>query len=239
MRPKRALLADSNQELIACYRALRDSPGEIVRILDQLAINRETFTLVARSQPTSDEERAARVIYLNRTAFNGLWRVNAQGNFNVPFGCKPETRLPDAQRIQQVSEVLSGADFLAGDFRATLDNATIEDIVYLDPPYTVAHNANGFVRYNEIIFSWQDQVALAEWASGFAARGGRVIVSNAAHPSVIGLYSGLHFRALSLDRPSNMAAKTIHRSRTAEMLFASRAVGLVDNVAFPSRGRKG
>jgi DNA adenine methylase len=222
--PGNAILGDTNDELIACYRGLRDEPVQIANALSRLVIDEETFGRIARSQPASDIERAVRLIYLNRTAFAGLWRVNRQGEFNVPFGCKPETQLPSVERVIDVSKVLKKASLYVGDFTEGLGGVETTDVVYCDPPYTVAHNNNGFIRYNEKLFSWADQVRLAEAASSLARRGCRVVVSNAAHWDVVALYDESHFARLLVTRLSNLAADVQWRGAREEALFVSRAL---------------
>src|SRR5258708_20124986 len=103
-RPQAAVLGDINADLIACYRAIRDTPTAVCDVIRQLTIDRGTYANMAARAPLTDLDRAVRVIYLNRTAFGGIWRVNQMGHFNVPFGCKPETMFPDSANISPTSE---------------------------------------------------------------------------------------------------------------------------------------
>src|SRR5699024_9439870 len=105
--------------------------------------------------------RAARFIYLNRTCWNGLYRVNKQGKFNVPIGTKVNVRL-ESDNFMLTSDILKKVDLLISDFENIVDGALEDDFVFADPPYTVAHNNNGFIKYNEKLFSWSDQVRLRD-----------------------------------------------------------------------------
>jgi len=224
IRPKAALLGDINIDLIACYRAIRDTPAALNGILRQLTIDRETYANVSAAKPSTDIDRAARLIYLNRTAFGGIWRVNQMGKFNVPFGCKPETRLPDSSSIERTSEALQAASLYTGDFTIGLNSIEDSDVIYCDPPYTVSHNNNGFIRYNERIFSWADQCRLAESVQALAREGRGVVISNAAHNEILELYSRKLFARVIVFRVSNLAADPKFRGSRQEALFVSRAL---------------
>ena len=203
---------------------VRDQPERLIRRLARLRVSRTTFLAMRQSEPRDPLAKATRFLYLNRTAFNGLFRVNRQGQFNVPFGCKPGTTLCDASAIRTSSRRLRKAHLATSDFRASLDGANHCDVVYVDPPYTVMHNNNAFRRYNEHLFSWTDQLALADLLIRLARIGTRVIVSNANHPSVSALYPRLLFARAALRRPSNVAADPASRCFADELLLLTRSV---------------
>jgi DNA adenine methylase len=225
LRPDKALLADVNPELIATYRAVRDNPDDVIRRLRQLTICKNVFANLRRSSPRSDVSRAVRLIYLNRTAFNGLYRVNSRGEFNVPFGCKPGTKSCDAGALNSASHLLHRADIECQDFRETLQatNPT-SDIIYVDPPYTVKHDNNGFRRYNDRIFTWDDQKDLARLLVTLANAGAKILVSNANHSSIKRLYPTGLFHAVALRRATCMAADSIRRGTCHEALLVSNAL---------------
>jgi DNA adenine methylase len=118
---------------------------------------------------------------------------------------------------------MSGSDLRCSDFRTTLANVVATDLVYCDPPYTVSHNNNGFLQYNENLFSWNDQEDLAAWVCEFAASGGKVMVSNAAHRPVERLYDSLGLQRLRIRRRSRVAASRESRGWRWEFLAVSRA----------------
>jgi len=219
--PRRALLGDVNSELIATFRAVRDCPERIISELGKLRITHRCFDRIRDSRPVDDLSRAVRLIYLNRTAFNGLYRVNQRGQFNVPFGCKPGTRVCDEIAIRTTSRVLRSAELVCQDFRATLSKAKATDVIYVDPPYTVRHDANGFRRYNEKIFSWDDQQDLANILGELVRRGARVVVSNAHHKSVRAVYPNILFHAFGVTRATCMAGDPRRRGVCKEWLLIS------------------
>lgn len=239
-----ALLADLNAELVNCFSVVRDSPDELICRLNQLSLDHDTFDRQRGARMRSAVGRAARFIYLNRAAFNGLYRVNRNGQFNVPFGCKPGTVICDRNSILACSLRLQGAQLMASDFADTMKLATPSDRICIDPPYTVKHNTNAFRRYNERLFSWADQARLATCVAGMAQRGARIVLTNANHCDIRRLYSAKEFLAFGLDRPTNMAARAEKRGRSEELLLLSRGLDLghqkaraILNSHFPSRVR--
>lgn len=156
----------------------------------------EEYYRIRATRPQDCVARAARFIYLCTLAFNGIHRYNLRGEFNVPYGFKDHLDVCDSQKILDCSARLNRATLRHGDFEAILGRAREGDLLYLDPPYTVAHNNNGFVKYNASIFSWADQKRLAEAAKAARKRGCYVIVSNADHSCVRALYRDFKFEAI-------------------------------------------
>ncbi|MHB9144329.1 MAG: DNA adenine methylase [Symbiobacteriia bacterium] len=217
--PESAVLSDTNDELMNAHRVIRDKVDELIDSLSLLSVSNEQFYALRSARPTTDVDRAVRFIYLNRTAFNGLYRVNQQGEFNVPFGCKPGTVICDVAHLKRVSAALHHADLLTTDFEDAVKAATVGDVVYFDPPYTVKHENNGFRRYNEALFSWRDQERLASLAKGLAAAEVHVVVSNAYHEDIRQLYDFL--TPLVVERGSLISAKTAGRTTIREYIFSS------------------
>jgi DNA adenine methylase len=146
-------------------------------------------------------ELAARLIFLNRLCFNGLYRTNSSGNFNVPYGDYPAPTFPSATHLREVSEALKGATLLAGDFETTLSWCGPSDIVFADPPY---HSpGNGFRKYHKLSFSEADQERLALALRAVHERGAIVFATNADHPFVRKLYSWAHAISTSERRAIN------------------------------------
>jgi DNA adenine methylase len=217
--PDRALLSDNNADLIECYTQVRDRPRDLAAALAEIPLEEATYYRIRAEVPSAAFERAVRFLYLNRTAFNGLYRVNAQGRFNVPYGCKPGTKVLDVEQLVATSVALRSAGLAAKDFRSVLRDCGEGDFVYLDPPYTVRHNQNGFNRYNQRLFSWDDQTALAALAQQAVERGATVAISNADHESIRELYAPFDFVYQRVDRLTRMAASARHRGRTSELLL--------------------
>jgi DNA adenine methylase len=217
-RPKRAILGDINERLIETYQVLRDRPKDLIPVLSQWENDEKTYYKVRAAEYADNIWRAAQFIYLNKTCWNGLYRVNRQGHFNVPFGYN-NRRVFDKTHLLEASEVLQNAKLIYCDFQQLLKMATAGDFVYLDPPYTVLHSRNGFRRYNEKLFSWQDQVRLARTARELAHRGCLVVVSNADNEDVLSLYPDFFHQKVS--RHSVLAADPKWRRKTGEALLVS------------------
>ena len=164
-------------------------------------------------------ERAVRFIYLNRTCFNGIFRVNREGVFNVPIGTKEKVSFPK-EFLESVATALQSATIETMDFEDAIGKASKDDFVYADPPYTVKHQNNGFVKYNEKLFSWADQERLARALKSAALRGAAVMLSNAAHKSVQSLYEGFGERQ-TLTRSSVLSGDPAFRGDAAELLLTN------------------
>jgi DNA adenine methylase len=168
-------------------------------------------------RPDCKLEQAARFIYLNRTCFNGIYRVNKQGNFNVPLGSK-NTVVFDHDDFEAVARSLSSTQLTALDFEAVVDRCGEGDCLFVDPPYTVKHNLNGFVKYNETLFAWSDQIRLRDALIRARTRGAEVMICNAHHQSVLSLYkeaANIHV----LGRYSVIAASSKMRRSTTEIMI--------------------
>jgi DNA adenine methylase len=217
LQPRRAVLSDANPELINAYVQIRDAQEELLRSLRKLKNTEADYYAVRDSAPRTPINRASRMLYLTRLSFNGIHRVNLKGEFNVPYGYKTHLDPVDEEHLLSVAKTLKQADLRIGDFEGITGNAESGDVLYFDPPYTVAHANNGFVKYNERIFSWQDQERLAAHARTLADRGCRVIISNADHPSLRKLYEG--FDCHVVKRFSVIAASGSHRREITECIF--------------------
>ena len=222
IKPKRSLLSDKNVELMRAYSQVRDEPEAVIKALRGMRNSESDYYRIRSSRPKGEVACAARLIYLTTLAFNGIYRVNLNGEFNVPYGQKKHLVPCDEVRIREASRLLAGATLAHDDFESALGKATKGDLVYLDPPYTVAHQNNGFIKYNAKIFSWDDQVRLADVARDLSGRGCTVVVSNADHLSIRRLYKG--FSMASIERNSVIAASSSFRSRITECLFYRRGV---------------
>src|SRR5882724_10222435 len=217
--PKRSVLADINGELISTYRAVRNNPAGVTRILRRYAVTPETYYRIRRSEPKSPDARAARFLYLNRTAFGGIYRLNLMGAFNVPYGGGDRTPelLWKTDILEVASKALRVVQLKVSDFEPIVDSAGTGDVVYSDPTYTVAHDNNGFVRYNERNFLWSDQERLADAAFRAARRGAMVLITNAHHASIKQLYRGARFETLS--RVSTVTPYSELRRSVEELLI--------------------
>lgn len=220
LQPETAHLSDKNRELIATYNQVRNNPCAVIKQLSVLQNSENQYYLVRSTSPKSLPERAARFIYLCALSFNGIHRVNRKGQFNVPYGYKTHLTPCAPERINAASELLKKATITCRDFELAVESARKGDVVYLDPPYTVAHRNNGFLKYNAKIFSWDDQMRLAKVAHALAKRGCYVFISNANHPSIREIYRD--FRVLEIKRHSVIAAVSKFRKPITECVFYNK-----------------
>ena len=216
--PDSAVLADVNPRLVETYQALRDEPLELIAVLLNWVNDKETYYRVRSIEFLDVPHRAAQFIYLNRVCWNGLYRVNRQGKFNVPFGNHGRA-VADANHLVEVSQALQGAVVSCGDFEETVAHAEEGDFIYFDPPYTSLHSNNGFRQYNETLFSWEDQRRLGRTAARLSELGCHVVVSNANHDGILELYPGFSHKRVT--RHSVLAANPKFRRVTTELLIAS------------------
>jgi DNA adenine methylase len=222
IQPKRALLGDSNQDLISAYNGIKSDWRSIVSLLQshQDRHSDDYYTLVRSKTPSDPTERAARLIYLNRTCFNGIYRVNQKGEFNVPRGTRNKIILND-DNFEAISGLLKRTKIVLNDFEHLINQAKRGDLVFADPPYTVRHNNNGFIKYNEKLFSWNDQERLARSLIAARNRGARVIATNANHESLRELYENNGFSFLEVSRYSSISANSSSRKRFEELVILS------------------
>ena len=195
LAPARAVLNDANAELIEVYRALRDIPESVMEELDlmQPSVLDEDFYYDLRATSPGSlplARRAARLIFLNKTCYNGLYRVNRAGEFNVPFGryAKPPA-LYNRANLLRVTELLKQAELKSVDFSAALADAHRGDFAYLDPPYVPLSHTASFTRYTKGAFDEQDQRRLADAVHDLVGRGCNVLLSNSDTSLVRELYS--------------------------------------------------
>jgi DNA adenine methylase len=214
-------LSDLNARLIETYQVVRDSPQDLAARLrvHHRKHSKDYYYSIRDVAPRSAIARAAQFIYLNRTCWNGLYRLNLRGEFNVPIGTKTAV-FEDENEFASVARRLAGSQLIATDFETAIDRATDGDLVFADPPYTAKHNQNGFIKYNEKLFSWADQVRLRDALVAASRRGAFVLATNAAHSSIRELYRG-QFDIQRVSRQSVLAGKSSARGETEEFLISN------------------
>ena len=211
LRPDRAILADSNPELINVFQVVRDDPEGLLAALDRHYPHRksETYFYKVRKQNPAElsvVERAARTIFLNKTCYNGLWRVNAKGEFNVPFGKYKNPNLYSAENIAATSALLHGKIVTIGDYRVICEYARKDDFVYLDPPYQPLSATASFTGYTVEAFGESEQKELAVVFRKLDEHGCKVMLSNSATDSVKNLYQGYRLGRVQAKRAINSQA---------------------------------
>ncbi len=218
LEPQKALLSDLNPDLINLYEVVRDRPLELQAELachHQLHCS-DYYYKVRSRKPRGRIKAAAWMLYLNRTCWNGLYRLNRAGTFNVPIGTKSMVCLPTDDFVS-ISKALSDVILKNCDFEETINKTKSGDLIFVDPPYTVKHNMNGFVKYNETIFSWADQVRLRDALVRASNRGAAVVLTNADHASIRELYEGFGDHS-AVSRRSVISGKSTGRSEITEFM---------------------
>lgn len=218
LSPEKAHLSDLNEDLIGVYLAIQSDWKKLERELrkHQRGHSKKYYYKVRSSSPRTLITKAARFLYLNRTCWNGLFRVNLKGAFNVPIGTKTNVIL-DTDDFEATSKLLKGVSLSVNDFETTINKAEKGDLIFADPPYTVKHNKNGFLKYNEKIFSWDDQVRLRDSLFSAANRGVKIVLTNANHKTVRKLYSDFP-KPTVVKRASVLAANSKFRAPIEELV---------------------
>jgi DNA adenine methylase len=214
--PKRALLSDANPALIAVYESIRDHAEAVRRELrghierhsrSHYYQTREIYNRRARSAA-----QAARFIYLNMTCFNGIFRVNTRGQFNVPKGSKDKLTLPSVDEFHAVAAALAGAVLAFGDFAECLADVAASDFIYLDPPYPALNDTAYFAHYTSDRFGAESQERLANVVKRAHNKGARFLMSNADVESVRALYAEFDVVSVPVRRFVSCNGERLHAS---------------------------
>jgi DNA adenine methylase len=207
LRPERAVLADANEELIVCLEQVARTPHAVMRQLDEWPNSRDFYNDIRKWSPADLDPvvRAARVIYLNKTGFRGLWRVNRKGEFNTPYG-DYDRPFYNRDTLLAASAALQVADLRHSCFRELLLKAQPGDWVYLDPPYVPDRQWGDFTRYTAGQFGPGDQEDLAELLGQLDGDGVRWLLTNSDTQVVHDLYSGYRIRAIATRRDVTLRA---------------------------------
>ena len=219
--PGHAVLSDSNPDLIQVYEAVRNDPEGLMSALDTFTsrpISEDLYYRVRKQNPhdLSTLERAARTIFLNKTCFNGLYRVNSEGGFNVPFGRYKNPTLYVRENIRAASFALKAAELRVADFRDACKAPRKGDFVYLDPPYDPLSRTSSFTDYTRDGFGEQDQRDLAETFRKLDKRGCKVMLSNSSTPMLRKLYQ--EFECVNLRAKRSINCKGSGRGAIDELL---------------------
>ena len=216
----KSFLSDLNSELINAFTQVKNNPNKLINQLDSFHNNEEFYYQLRSISSTNKSYNAARFIHLNKTCFNGIYRVNTGGKFNVPYGHNPAVKVFDHSNILSASFALKNAELCSQDFSLCIDKIEKNDFVFVDPPYTVAHNNNGFIEYNRKVFNWEDQKRLASFLKEIEKKKAYFILTNAVHDSIINLYKGIGKR-FELERYSTISSQINRRKKTSEYLFTN------------------
>jgi len=220
-RFRRAVLADRNEELVEVYRALQQDVDGVVAALARLASHHDeaAYYAVRASRPRRAATRAARLIYLNKTGYNGLYRVNRAGEFNVPFGRHVRPTILDEPNLRAASLALQGVELVVDDFSAVSARARPGDAVYLDPPYLPLSRTSSFTAYDRHAFGDEDHARLAAVFGELSARGVPAVLSNSATPRTRELFS--RFRVMEVPAGRAINSQVERRGPVMELLVVN------------------
>jgi DNA adenine methylase len=221
-RFRRAVLNDFNPELANCYTVIRDSVDDLIQKLAGLTVSSEAFYSLRALDPETlpPVDRAARTIYLNKTCFNGLYRQNKRGAFNVPWGDNANPLVLDEPNLRLCSALLEHVRIRIGDFAQAVHDVEPGDAVYFDPPYVPLSATSNFKSYTAEGFTLQDQKRLADTCRDLTGRGIFIVESNSDTPTVHSLYED--FERIVVRMRRNINAKASSRGPVNELVIMSR-----------------
>lgn len=213
-------LNDVNEELITTYNAVKNSPTTVIELLRSFPQNEEMFYQIRDTKYEEDVDVAARFIYLNKTSFNGLYRVNRNGDFNASYG-KREFNMDRLENIiLNCSSRLVNATLTAGDYFDTIHNINSNNVVFLDPPYSISEK-KGFTRYTPSTFSTEEQSRLRDFIEIIKGKGAKYILTNEYNEGVLECFDQLNDRRLAAKRKSVVAGNSIDRADYSEVIFTN------------------
>lgn len=222
LQPEQAYISDMNEELINLYSVVRDNVYDLIKDLSKHEVSKEYFLEIRNIDRTeqytelSDVERASRFIYLNRTCFNGMYRVNSQGQFNVPFGYYKNPRIIDENNLLNCSELLKKTEIKCADFSEILTKVKKGDFVYFDPPYVPLNETSSFTSYTKDGFDINMQFKLRDVCDELATMGVKFMLSNSDTKLVNELYANYEIKKVFASRQIN--ANADGRGKITEVL---------------------
>ena len=229
LSPRVAIINDFNEELINCYIQIKENPIKLIEILKiHKEKNSKEYYLEIRGLDRTDKfkelskvERAARIMYMLRVDFNGLYRVNSKNQFNVPYGNYASPKIVDEELINNISNYLNTYDITitSGDFEDSVSTVKEGDFVYFDPPYIPLNETSSFTSYTHEGFSYEDQVRLRNTVRRLTEKGVKVMVSNSSSKLTIDLYEEFNIHYVEVSRTNG--AKSSSRGIIKEVIITN------------------
>ncbi|HGQ6523837.1 TPA: DNA adenine methylase [Streptococcus pneumoniae] len=229
LAPKDAVINDFNAELINCYQQIKDNPQELIEILKvHQEYNSKEYYLDLRSADRderidmmSEVQRAARILYMLRVNFNGLYRVNSKNQFNVPYGRYKNPKIVDEELISAISVYINNnqLEIKVGDFEKAIVDVRTGDFVYFDPPYIPLSKTSAFTSYTHEGFSFADQVRLRDAFKRLSDTGAYVMLSNSSSALVEELYKDFNIHYVEATRTNG--AKSSSRGKISEIIVTN------------------
>lgn len=212
-------LSDLNGDLIETYKEIKQNAQGVIKVLKTFKNSESEYYKIRDKQYASSSQRAAKFIYLNQTSYNGIYRVNLNGVYNVPYGFRTKEFL-DAANLLRAQIALKNTTIEKQDFYAISKNIKRNDLIFLDPPYTVSHNNNGFIKYNEKIFSLDDQIRLSSLIDTIKRKDAFYILTNAAHKTIDSIFEKGD-KKIVFERASLIGGTNSKRGQTKEFVFTN------------------
>lgn len=229
LSPDKAVINDFNNELINCYQQIKKYPQKLIELLAKHQENNsKEYYLELRSADRDNRidkmtnvERAARIMYMLRVDFNGLYRVNSKNQFNVPYGWYKNPKIVDSDLILSISQYLNSNNIkiLTGDFEKAVQDVVAGDFVYFDPPYIPLSETSAFTSYTHEGFTYEDQVRLRDCFKKLDEKGAFVMLSNSSSPLVEELYKDFNIHKVEANRTNG--AKTSSRGKISEIIVTN------------------
>ncbi len=220
-RFKRAVLGDRNAELLSVYQGLKKDVDAVIQVLEGYRHDHDHYYKIRALDPKDLElhERTARIIYLNKTGYNGLYRVNSKGQFNVPFGRYKDPRFLDPEALRAAAAALKNVKLVLGDFEAVCGDAKQGDAVYFDPPYDPVSKTSNFTAYHHDAFGQDDHKRLAKKFKALDRKKVTVVLSNSYTDFTKSLFQSWTVSEISVSRPINSKASA--RGNVRELLVTN------------------
>ena len=220
-QPRPATLSDRNGQLIEVYRMVQQAVTAVIDALQPHRNDADYYYAIRAQDPQtlSPVERAARLIYLNKTCYNGLYRENSSGEFNVPFGRYKRPKICDVDRLCAASAALQGVELVAADFERVKETAVPGDFIYFDPPYAPLTATSSFTSYHRHGFDAADQRRLAQTIADLTMRGCKVMLSNSSAPLVYELYDHPPYCLIDIQARRAINSKGNGRGPVKELLI--------------------
>jgi DNA adenine methylase len=217
-----AYLSDANENLVNFYLQVQRNLGKLILKIKEKKNNERFFYKERATTYRGKIDKAAQFYYLNRTCYNGIYRVNSKGEFNVPYGRRTELVVADEDNLLMLRERLHNVEITAQDFIKAGKNIKSGDLVYFDPPYSAKTNSKNFLMYNETLFSWNDQVRLKNFCKQLIDKDVKIIINNLYNEEVYNLFAeGLGLRTVTTNRFSGIGSQMYSRGKINEYLFTN------------------
>lgn len=232
LQPVNATINDTNDELVNCYKVIKNSSQKLLELCQQHQVkNSKEYFYQLREQDRQDGfstrspvERAARIIYLNKTCFNGLFRVNRKGQFNVPYGNYANPTIADPKVITAVSNYLNqgNINILQGDFEQAVVMAKPGAFIYFDPPYHPISETSSFTSYSLSGFGEAEQIRLKRLCDKLSDRGCKVLLSNSSASLIRDLYSDVRYQIEEIEASRSINSVSSKRGKIKELLIHNK-----------------